>query len=208
MGQEAGHRFPAFCRKALVVPFLFGPGPHEGEMFQDRTMVGNAILRISCEAIEGSDAVLPDAGPHLPLRAFGEGDDEVAADVGPAEGQDHSGNFAGHGLVGGVAVDDQDPGPSGKMLERDSGRSGRIDDKNRRVGSQEDPQPPFGVCLAPGGLEHEVTRLVGLGEGGGPAPRNARPVEGLEERGQASQAVGDRSLGQGKAQKTQVPEKP
>ena len=72
---------------------------------------------------------------------------------------------------------------------------------------QEDPEPPLVVRLALGRFKHEGARFVGLGKGGGPAFLHNGPIEGLEKRSQTAQAVGDRSLGQGKTQKSPVGKK-
>jgi len=209
MNQQALENLPGHRLPGALHPdhFLLGRGLHVGEKRENGGTGGKNPLPHSGGLVkEGADPGGPGVGPGGESGFFDDGLEEVPADVGPAEGQDQSRDLPGGGLVGAVPVDHQDSGASGKVLKRDFGTAGGIQDEERRLGRQDHPEPPAGL----GGLgpEDVVPGFVGLGKGGLPAFPDDRLMEGFQEGGDPFEPGGDRPEGQVEPPPVPVGQKP
>jgi len=192
VGEKALEGGPTARREAVLPDLPPGSGVHFIQNLEkgsiERRPGASGIFRKSDQTVgvgpvKAGNEALPGVGPFAPVRMPGPGFHEVSAGMGPAEAEDESRLDAGRGLVGRIAVDDQEALEILEVRLGNGGAPGGVEDEDDGIDRQKAPEPPSVALFPLDLLENLKSRLVRVGEGGRPGACEKRLVKGKVKTG-------------------------
>lgn len=201
VGEKALEGGPTARREAVLLDLPPGSGVHSIQNLEkgsiERSPGSSGIFRKSDQTVDvgpvkaGNEA-LPGVGPFAPVRKPGPGFHEVSAGMGPAEAENDSRLDAGRGLVGRIAVNDQEALEILEVRLGNGGAPGGVEDEDDGIDRQKAPEPPSVALFPLDLLENLKSRLVRVGEGGRPGACEKRLVKGKVKTGDPDEGRVDR----------------